>query len=250
VATTNGQPIDTDGDGLPDYVEDADGDGQVGATETDPSNVDTDGDELSDGVEVEVTGTDPLDPASKNHNQEYVRYSIAHPLWKSAQSSGTSVMTTEAKLLVARGVDALRLYVEVSTTEPSSTRPTYNDDLPNIDLFAWALRHERSHHLNWMRFWAPDDVPLNPRDGDYRDWDPDPYQRFYGDWLPDNQEYYLGAEAGPYSPTATDSHPTDGYTELRADHQRHNCNSVNAVVWPVGSADAQDWACPGNNWPQ
>jgi len=38
-------------------------------------------------------------------------------------------MTTEAKLLVARGVDALRLYVEVSTIEPASTRPTYNDHL-------------------------------------------------------------------------------------------------------------------------
>ena len=126
--------------------------------------------------------------------------------------------------------------------------------LTYIDLFAWALRHERSHHLNWMQFWAPDDVPLNPPDGDWRDWDPDPYQRFCGDWLPDILEGYMEAEGGPYSPTHTDSHPGDQYDnrpfELRDDHQRHNCNSFNAVVWPAESADPQDWARPGNNWPQ
>jgi len=31
----SGEPVDTDGDGLPDYLEDADGNGTVGSEETD-----------------------------------------------------------------------------------------------------------------------------------------------------------------------------------------------------------------------
>jgi len=46
-------PIDSDGDGLPDDLEE-----QIG---TDPNNPDTDGDGYDDGTEVEA-GTDPLDP--------------------------------------------------------------------------------------------------------------------------------------------------------------------------------------------
>lgn len=42
---------DTDGDGLPDTVEDHDGDGTVDVGETDPANPDTDGDGLADGTE-------------------------------------------------------------------------------------------------------------------------------------------------------------------------------------------------------
>ena len=43
VASTNGQPLDTDGDGIPDYVEDANGNGIVDANETDWRNPMTDG---------------------------------------------------------------------------------------------------------------------------------------------------------------------------------------------------------------
>ncbi len=77
-STTNPLLADTDGDGLIDGAEDANGDGAtvnvVGGTgtdgngETDPNNADTDGDGLSDGEEVLATGplsgigaTDPLD---------------------------------------------------------------------------------------------------------------------------------------------------------------------------------------------
>ena len=38
VATTNGVPIDTDGDGIPDYVEDTNGNGSVDSGETDWQN--------------------------------------------------------------------------------------------------------------------------------------------------------------------------------------------------------------------
>ena len=43
VAATNGAPIDSDGDGIPDYVEDANGNGVVDWNETDPHNAMTDG---------------------------------------------------------------------------------------------------------------------------------------------------------------------------------------------------------------
>ena len=53
--------IDTDGDGLPDVIEDVDRDGVVDEGETDPNDPDTDGDGVNDGDEV-TWGTDPLDP--------------------------------------------------------------------------------------------------------------------------------------------------------------------------------------------
>ena len=77
--TTDPNNDDTDGDGLIDGGEDANGDGSAGmpmiggtgsagSGETDPNNADTDGDTLSDGDEVNGTGplavvgpTDPLD---------------------------------------------------------------------------------------------------------------------------------------------------------------------------------------------
>ena len=42
-ANNNGQPLDSDGDGIPDYVEDANGNGSVDANETSPSMAMTDG---------------------------------------------------------------------------------------------------------------------------------------------------------------------------------------------------------------
>ncbi|MGD9101136.1 MAG: carbohydrate-binding domain-containing protein, partial [Anaerolineae bacterium] len=44
-------PMDSDGDGLPDWIEDANHNGVVDEGETDPHNPDTDGDGLSDGDE-------------------------------------------------------------------------------------------------------------------------------------------------------------------------------------------------------
>ena len=53
---------DTDGDGLLDGEEDRNRNGIVDEGETDPANWDTDGDGLSDGEEVLIYGTDPLNP--------------------------------------------------------------------------------------------------------------------------------------------------------------------------------------------
>ena len=59
----NGNPLDTDGDGLPDYVEDANGNGQVDPAETDWTNPDSDYDGVSDGQEI-MDDTNPLNPDS------------------------------------------------------------------------------------------------------------------------------------------------------------------------------------------
>jgi len=54
---------DSDGDGLLDGEEDANHNGTQDPDETDATNPDTDGDGFDDGTEVEA-GTDPLDPQS------------------------------------------------------------------------------------------------------------------------------------------------------------------------------------------
>jgi hypothetical protein len=53
--------LDTDGDGIPDSIEDADHDGYVDADETDPNDADTDDDGLSDGDEVNTYSSNPLE---------------------------------------------------------------------------------------------------------------------------------------------------------------------------------------------
>ena len=63
VATANGLPVDTDGDGLPDYVEDVNGNGTKDAAETDVNDPDTDYDGRSD-AEERLQGTNPLGPGS------------------------------------------------------------------------------------------------------------------------------------------------------------------------------------------
>jgi hypothetical protein len=59
----NGSPIDTEGDGLSDVLEDANGNGALNTGETDWTNPDTDYDGRSDGQEL-AEGTNPLDANS------------------------------------------------------------------------------------------------------------------------------------------------------------------------------------------
>jgi len=109
-----------------------------------------------------------------------------------------------------------------------------------IDLFAWAARHERGHHKNWMRFW-PQGIQGRTGDSDLG----------VGDYLPDVDEpTTLAPEGGPFLPTSLNSHANDGYDGQTADCERHNCNSIHAMPWNVGSANDHDWACPGSKYDQ
>jgi hypothetical protein len=58
-----GNPIDTDGDGIPDYLEDVNGNGIADAGETDWKNRDSDYDGINDGAEL-LAGTNPLSQSS------------------------------------------------------------------------------------------------------------------------------------------------------------------------------------------
>src|SRR5687768_56126 len=59
---TDPNDADSDNDGLPDGVEDANQNGRVDPGETDPNDSDTDNDGVDDGTEV-LIGTDPTNPA-------------------------------------------------------------------------------------------------------------------------------------------------------------------------------------------
>lgn len=58
-----GLPMDTDSDGIPDYLEDANGNGIADSGETDWQNADSDYDGRTDGQEL-LDGTDPLNASS------------------------------------------------------------------------------------------------------------------------------------------------------------------------------------------
>jgi len=76
-----GQPLDTDNDQAPNYLEDADGDGVQDANETSLTDVDTDYDGRSDSEEV-VEGTNPLNPGDKMPTR------IAHLRFNSSDLKG------------------------------------------------------------------------------------------------------------------------------------------------------------------
>lgn len=61
VAVSNSIPMDTDSDGLADYMEDRNGNGSLEASESDYTKFDSDGDGLSDYYE-RLAGTDPRNP--------------------------------------------------------------------------------------------------------------------------------------------------------------------------------------------
>ena len=59
LADSYGQPKDSDSDGIPDYVEDANGNGVVDANETDPNNAMSDGIPMTFTVRLMTTLTFP-----------------------------------------------------------------------------------------------------------------------------------------------------------------------------------------------
>jgi len=74
-----GQPVDTDADGLADYVEDLNGDGVFGAGEVDWTNADTDGDGVSDFIEW-LLGRNPIVAGATNDINDAIRFRVYTPL--------------------------------------------------------------------------------------------------------------------------------------------------------------------------
>ncbi len=74
--TTNPLNPDTDGDGLTDGAEDANGNGLINSGETDPNNPDTDGDGVQDGSDIA-----PLDPCTPTQLAGYTGYVASSTIW-------------------------------------------------------------------------------------------------------------------------------------------------------------------------
>jgi hypothetical protein len=74
-----GQPLDSDGDGLPDYLEDASGNGSRDGSETDSLLADTDGDGIGDLIE-RMLGRNPLAAGESPDSSGAVNLRVFTPL--------------------------------------------------------------------------------------------------------------------------------------------------------------------------
>src|SRR5438132_13851168 len=75
----NGNPIDSDSDGLPDYLEDLNGNGALDAGETDWTVADTDGDGVSDYLEF-LQGRNPRVAGSIADTNNVINLRVYTPL--------------------------------------------------------------------------------------------------------------------------------------------------------------------------
>ncbi len=75
----NGNPVDTDGDGAPDYIEDKDGDGIADAGETSWNEGDTDGDGVNDYLEL-LLGRNPFIHGSVPDSGDSTKLRVFTPL--------------------------------------------------------------------------------------------------------------------------------------------------------------------------
>ena len=79
VAMTNGTPIDTDGEGLTDYLEDTNGNGNIDASESSWTSADTDGDGVDDYLEW-VLGRKPTISGSQADVSDATKLRVHTPL--------------------------------------------------------------------------------------------------------------------------------------------------------------------------
>jgi hypothetical protein len=109
VAAASGLPIDSDQEGLPDYFEDQNGDGQWNGAETDWTRADTDGDGLSDLQELELS------------------YNVL--VNDPAQDLGTDQNTQSETTLLAWGNNVLVAYVDSNLGVPGYGMPDTSHEL-------------------------------------------------------------------------------------------------------------------------
>jgi hypothetical protein len=98
-----------------------------------------------------------------------------------------------------------------------------------LNAFAWASRHETTHHNDYETWWGIDGV--------------DPEYDEDSDRVPDSLEPgFPPAEGGPYISGLT--HPSIGL-----DDQAH-CEFTHATDWEIvdGDKNTKDWGYPGARW--
>jgi hypothetical protein len=103
-----------------------------------------------------------------------------------------------------------------------------NSIFDGIDCYAYVWRHE-ARHLNVMRTYWPNGPRLLPRPGDGD-----------RDDLPDYLEPLCTLEEG--GPFVVGIEDTNGNDEPDG----HDYVYWTAARWTIGSANSQDWACPGH----
>ena len=110
-----------------------------------------------------------------------------------------------------------------------------------IDFFAIASHHENLHYEHFMEWWCPvGGWPIpDPQDGALIPQPGTPDQD--SDRIPDTLEAALG-----FDPHQRLTHPIAGHPRVNTDE--HYLTYRSAEAWPLGSADGEDWACPGHQW--
>jgi hypothetical protein len=123
--------------------------------------------------------------------------------------------------------------------------PFRADVLEGIDFFAALLLHEKQHHDDYWRWWAAghdielDSDPVNP-ETNWRG-----KAGLPGDWIPDLLEHTVpvprqikARKGARFSPNRQDSF---GY---KLDDEHYLAYAAE-FQWRMGSADQEDWSCPG-----
>jgi hypothetical protein len=108
------------------------------------------------------------------------------------------------------------------------------EELGYIDLFAWALRHEKRHHDTFHNWWPTPSAYNRSADtgGDYD-----------GEGIPNGLE--SGLQGGPYNWEELDTYKGNGDSQPD-DCERYTC--ITAAAWTKEDAKEEDWAYPGSNW--
>jgi gliding motility-associated-like protein len=135
--TLPGCQIDTDGDGLTDAIEATLG--------TDPNNPDTDGDGLTDGAEV-LGGSDPLDPCDPDYSSIDCVKGIHVPTGFSPNGSGnisnenlTIIVGNDVKSFTFQIFDRWGNLLLSSSDKHLKWDGTYKGEACNMGVYAYVL---------------------------------------------------------------------------------------------------------------
>lgn len=160
---------------------------------------------------------------SANHGT--MNYSLGHPdghtAWcDSGNPPSYPCYVTDYHATASYGVGSVP-----STTQNAGQTLTF------IDNFAWVARHEWRHHNQMTTWWGTGGWDSS-EDGD-------------ADKIPDDTEDNMTtADGGPFDITKKETYTSDWTTN---DLERNAV--VTQAAWTKDSADGEDWAHPGSQWP-